>query len=83
MKKAIFLISLGFFNALHGLMHFVQFIQSLFLIAYSTTHHEEHGNFIEKIMNNPIFSLIMAIIGISTLVIGIKDFIHHRRCKNN
>jgi hypothetical protein len=31
-------------------------------------------------MHNPIFALIMGVVGILTLVIGIKDYRHHKKC---
>ena len=82
MKKSIILISVGFLNVIHGSFHIIQFLQSLFLVAYSTVEHEEKEDFIERVMHNPIFALIMGIIGLLTLVIGIKDFIHHIKCKD-
>jgi hypothetical protein len=41
-----------------------------------------HNDRIEKIMENPFFSIIMGLIGLLTLVIGIKDYIHHKKCKH-
>lgn len=75
MKKIIAIILLGLVNGLHGLLHLVQFIQSLFLASGSNIT-------IHTLMENPIFSILMGIIGITTLVIGIKDWIHHRKCNH-
>jgi NADH:ubiquinone oxidoreductase subunit 5 (subunit L)/multisubunit Na+/H+ antiporter MnhA subunit len=86
MKKHIILISIGILNVLHGLFHIIQFIQSAFFVAYAThNHHHHHESWIEKVMHNPIFALLMGLIGVFTLVIGIKDFRHHQKCnsKNN
>jgi hypothetical protein len=75
MKKIIAFILLGLLNTLHGLLHIIQFIQSAFLASGSNDH-------IHTIMENPIFSISMGIIGIITLIIGIRDWIHHRKCKH-
>jgi uncharacterized membrane protein YuzA (DUF378 family) len=76
--KSIFLISVGALNLLHGLTHLFQFVQSLFLITYSVGHHED-----DNIMHSPILSIIWAIVGISSLVIGIRDYRHHKKCHDN
>jgi hypothetical protein len=52
----------------------------MFFVAYATHEHTKDEGFIEGVMHNPIFALIMGIIGILTLVIGIKDYRHHRKC---
>jgi hypothetical protein len=83
MKKSILLISVGLLNLLHGSFHIIQFIQSMILVAYSTNHLEHEDNIIEKVMHNPIFALIMGSIGILTLVIGIKDYRHHKKCETD
>ncbi len=82
MKKSLILISVGVFNFLHGIFHIIQFVQSMLLVAYSTEGHN-HESWIEKIMHSPIFAMFWAIVGIVTLIIGIKDFIHHRRCEKH
>ena len=82
--KPLFLISIGILNFLHGLMHILQFVQSLFLIGYSMEKHDhEHHSFIEHVLHNPILAFVWAIIGIITLVIGIKDYRHHRKCDHD
>ena len=80
MKKSIILISVGVLNVLHGSFHIVQFIQSMFFVAYATHDHSHGKGFVESVMHNPIFALIMGLIGILTLVIGIKDYRHHKKC---
>jgi len=82
MKKSIILISVGIFNFLHGMFHLIQFIQSMLLVAYSVEVHN-NDSWIDKITHSPVFAVIWAVIGIITLVIGIKDFIHHRNCKKH
>jgi hypothetical protein len=52
----------------------------MFLVAYATEHHHDES-LLDKIMHNPIFALAMGLVGILTLVIGIKDYRHHRKCK--
>jgi len=82
MKKHIVLISVGVLNVLHGSFHIIQFIQSIFFVAYATHDHHHDEDFIEQVMHHPVFALIMGLVGILTLVIGIKDYRHHRRCKH-
>lgn len=86
MKKHIVLISVGVLNVLHGSFHIIQFIQSMFFVAYATHDHHEHNHhdgIIETIMHHPIFALLMGIIGILTLVIGIRDYRHHKKCETH
>jgi hypothetical protein len=81
MGKHFILISVGVLNVLHGSFHIIQFIQSMFFVAYATHEHHNHSSVIESIMYNPIFALVMGIVGIATLAIGIKDYRHHKKCK--
>ena len=71
-KKSWILIGLGSINLIHAGLHLLQFIQSIILFTKST-HSDE----------NPLWSLIWAIAGLLTLYIGIKDFRHHNKCKDN
>lgn len=73
MKKTLLIIAVGALNTTHGLLHIIQFIQSVFLAADSAQ--------LDTVMEHPAFAAAMSIIGISSLVIGIKDFIHHRKCR--
>jgi len=83
MKKSLILISVGVLNFLHGMFHIIQFIQSMLLVAYSTEHvHNDHESWIDKIMHSPIFAIVWAVIGILTLIIGIKDYRHHKKCNH-
>jgi hypothetical protein len=82
-RKSLILISVGVLNFLHGMFHVIQFIQSMLLVAYSTEHHHDHESWIDSIMHSPVFALIWAVIGILTLVIGIKDYRHHRKCAHD
>lgn len=83
MNKSLILIYVGILNLLHGIFHLIQFIQSIILVVYSTGEHHEHETLIDKIMHNPIFAIFWAFIGIFTLVIGIKDYRHHKKCNKN
>ena len=82
MKRSLVLISVGLLNFLHGAFHVIQFIQSMMLVAYSTNHdhHVHDSSFIDKMMHSPVFSIFWGAVGILTLVIGIKDYIHHKKC---
>lgn len=84
MKKSLVLISVGVFNFLHGIFHIIQFIQSMLLVVYSTEqhhhHHEHESGWIDTILHSPVFAIIWAIIGVVTLVIGIRDYKHHKKC---
>ena len=82
MKKHIIFISVGVLNVLHGGFHIIQFIQSMFFVAYASHDHAHDEDFIEQVMHHPVFALVMGLVGLLTLVIGIKDFIHHRRCNH-
>jgi hypothetical protein len=75
MRKYWILIGAGGLNLLHGLLHIFQFIQSIFLIGHS------HNETMEQLLHSPILSFIWAVVGLATLIIGIKDFKHHKNCK--
>ncbi len=78
-KISIFLIGLGSLNLIHGGLHLFQFLQSVLLLTNSFNENEH----LEEILHNPILSLIWAIIGLSTLYIGIKDYKHHEKCEDD
>lgn len=74
-NRGKFLIGAGILNMVHGGTHIIQFVQSMFLIGYS------HGGCdADSWLHNPWVSLLWGIIGIVTLIIGIKDFKHHEKC---
>lgn len=80
LKKSMVLIGLGVINLLHAGLHILQFIQSIILVRASMeTHH--HGLF-DTMLHSPYFAILWAIVGLFTLWIGIKDFIHHRKCNH-
>ena len=81
MKKTLLLIGLGIFNALHALIHLFQFAQSMVLL-HTSLNAPDNETGIDKLLHNPIFSIIWAIIGIMTIYIGIKDFKHHHKHKD-
>ena len=78
-KKPLLLIGLGSVNLIHGLLHLLQFIQSILLVSASVQSKESESIF-STILHSPIFSLVWAVIGLVTLYIGIKDFKHHKDC---
>lgn len=81
MKRSLILISVGLLNFLHGMFHIIQFFQSILLVAYSLEKDNNHEEgVISKILHHPLFALLWAIVGIFTLIIGIKDYRHHRKC---
>jgi hypothetical protein len=85
LKKSIIIIGLGLINLLHASLHIVQFIQSMILVRAATFGPKiEHQNIsnIDMLLHSPYFAIIWAIVGIFTLIIGIKDFIHHRKCQH-
>jgi hypothetical protein len=56
----------------------------MFFVVYATHGHEHHHeSWINQIMHSPIFALIMGIVGILTLIIGIKDYRHHKKCQTD
>jgi hypothetical protein len=84
LRKSIVLIGLGIINVLHGGLHILQFIQSMILVKTSFGPKIEHvdENMIDSMLHSPYFAILWAIVGIFTLWIGIKDFIHHNKCKH-
>lgn len=74
-SKSIFLIGAGALNLLHALFHLIQFIQSVFLFVHSVN---DEDNWVEHITHSPTFSIIWALIGLMTLIIGIRDYKHHK-----
>jgi hypothetical protein len=78
MKKT--LITLGTINILHAGLHLFQFVQSLLLVNQSIG--KPHG-FIHILTHSPYFAIVWAILGIFTLWVGIKDYKHHNKCKDD
>ena len=76
-NKSTILIGIGSLNLIHGVLHILQFIQSVLLV--STSVNEKHSG-IDSFLHSPVLSVIWAIIGLVTLYIGIKDFKHHNNC---
>lgn len=84
-KKSFILIGLGTLNILHAGLHIFQFVQSLMLVKASIELQDSentHNDFISELLHSPYFTMLWALVGILTLYIGIKDFIHHKKCKN-
>jgi len=84
-SKSITLILFGTLNFLHGIFHIIQFIQSMILFVYSTSHNvDDHSkeNWLDSLLHSPYLAFIWAIIGIATMIIGIRDYRHHIKCKH-
>lgn len=82
-KTSLVLIGVGVMNFLHAALHLLQFIQSIILVKASTHQHQHDDNFLESLLHNPYFAFLWAIIGISTLWVGIKDYKHHNKCQDH
>jgi hypothetical protein len=78
MKRSTILIGLGSLNLIHGILHILQFIQSILLVSSSLEEHHHTG--LDAVLHSPILSIVWAVIGLITLYIGIKDFRHHKKC---
>lgn len=79
MKKHFLFIGIGSINLIHGLLHLLQFVQSMLLVSNSIS---DKDSWIDKLFHNPIFSIIWASVGLLTLIIGIRDFKHHKDHKD-
>lgn len=79
-KSSIILIGVGLLNLLHASLHIIQFIQSIILVKESVSNHNHDESFIDSLLHNPYFAILWGLIGISTLIIGIKDYKHHKKC---
>jgi hypothetical protein len=85
LKKSMVLIGLGLINLLHAGLHILQFIQSMILVraaSFGPKIKNVDKSLIDVILHNPYFAILWAIVGLFTLFIGIKDFIHHRKCNH-
>lgn len=85
LKKSALLIGLGVINLLHASLHILQFIQSMLLVQAATfgkkIEHED-TNTIDSMLHSPFLAILWALVGLFTLWVGIKDFIHHRKCNH-
>ena len=70
MKSYLVAIGLGTLNLVHGGFHLLQFVQSMILLTDSDDH-------------SIWWSLLFSIVGVGSLAIGVKDYLHHRRCEKN
>jgi hypothetical protein len=84
LRKSLIIIGLGIINILHASLHIIQFIQSILLVRASTFGPKiKHDvGLIDRILHSPYFAILWGIVGLFTLWIGIKDFIHHRKCSH-
>ncbi len=90
MKKYVVLILVGTLNLLHASMHLLQFIQSMILIYNNPVtfgknkmdHMDQNVSTIDSILHNPYINILWIFVAIFTLYLGVKDFLHHRKCKH-
>jgi hypothetical protein len=52
----------------------------MILVAYSVENTHNHDTWFDRVMHSPVFAIIWAFVGILTLIIGIKDYRHHKKC---
>lgn len=79
-KKGFVMFGLGLFNIIHSASHLIQFLQSVLLMKSSTEScHEEHG-LLDEFLHNPYLVIFWFVLGITTLVIGVREFFHHKKC---
>ncbi len=71
------LILFGGINLIHGGLHLLQFIQSVFMVTVGLGDEDT----LHILFENPWLSLLWAIIGLVTLIIGMKDYFYHRKKK--
>ena len=82
-KSHVALISMGILNAIHGIFHIIQFVQSMFLVVHSTEPDASHeNNYLDTFFHSPIMAFVWATIGILSLIIGIRDYRHHKKCNH-
>ena len=82
-RKSIIFIGLGVMNLFHAGLHVIQFFQSFLILNMVSHNHNHHSeNIFTTIIYSPIFSGFWVLIGLITLWIGVKDFIHHKKCKH-
>ena len=81
MKRSTILIGLGSLNFIHGILHILQFIQSVLLVSSSLK--EDNHTGLDAVLHSPILSIVWSVIGLITLYIGIKDFRHHKKCRKH
>jgi len=78
-KSGKTMIILGVLTLLHGLMHLLQFVQSVLLLSFSIS---KENNWLHKLMENPYFGLLWAVVGLIALVTGVKDFRNKKHGQN-
>lgn len=64
----------GVVNSIHGLLHLFQVLLSILFLS------NINDEIIHSIFENPLMSVFWGIFGIISLIIGIKDFMHHKKC---
>ena len=90
MRRYITIIGLGIVNLLHASLHIIQAIQSFLLASDAISSPRHFGekymvgvhttSILSQLLHSPYFAVLWGIIGVFTLYIGIKDYIHHKKC---
>lgn len=76
-KRSTILIGLGSLNFIHGILHILQFIQSILLVNYALV--ENNHTRLDVFLHSPILSITWSVVGLITIYIGVKDFRHHKK----
>jgi uncharacterized membrane protein len=80
MDKGKVLLTVGFINFVHGLIHLLQFAQSIFLATYAVKSVKETS--IHKALESPYMGIFWGLIGLLTMYIGYRDYKHHKHHKD-
>lgn len=80
MTRHLSIILLGVINIIHASFHVIQVVQSVFIATYSLTNNKNNWAF--KFMESPVVGFISLAIGIFTVIIGIRDYKHHKHHKD-
>lgn len=75
MKNYMTLFLIGLLNFVHGVVHLIQFAQSMLLASYSAG----EGSWVHELMENPWMGALWASVGMFSLFLGYRDFRHHRQ----
>ena len=76
MKKSFSLIGIGVLNVLHGSIHLLQAIQSIFIVTAT------ENSWTHTLMESPYMAPVWIFIGVVSLVLGYRDYKHHHKHKN-
>lgn len=79
MEKHKTLLFVGALNLFHGLMHIFQFLQSV-ILTYYNIEGKEHS-WLHELLESPLMGFVWGMTGVLTLVIGYRDYKHHKNQK--